>query len=192
MPKDNQNLAAKVALRTQYIERYGGSSVIDCCQGDGLIWGILREKFPHLRYIGFDLKPKSGRLKIDSARMLAVAPLQYDIIDIDTYGEPWRHYLAAAESLRAPATVFLTSGNGAGGLSNTSNLLKGILNIPANAPQVLAHKATKECTRILLHTPRKYGIITSNITAVSIGDSVVYYGMRLTPQRQGAHHVTDL
>ena len=56
------------------------------------------------------------------ARMLAVAPLQYDIIDIDTYGEPWRHYFAAAESMRAPATVFLTSGNGAGMLSNTSTI----------------------------------------------------------------------
>ena len=65
---------------------------MDCCAGDRVIWGTIMSEYHNIEYVGFDLKKgKRKAFRIDSARILE-NPSCYDIVDIDTYGEPWQHY----------------------------------------------------------------------------------------------------
>lgn len=110
---DNANLAAKVALRRHFLERYHVDRpplVFDCCQGSGMIWRRIRRRFP-CEYWGVDVKPKKGRLLIDSVRVLDQPGWTFDVIDVDTYGAPWKHWAAILRHMTKSATVFLTIGD---------------------------------------------------------------------------------
>lgn len=110
---DNGDLRAKLELRRYFMRKYhsdGSARVFDCCQGSGLLWRVLRQEFPLANYWGVDLKAKPGRLKIDSARILAQPGWTEDVIDVDTYGAPWDHWGAILANLTHSATVFLTVG----------------------------------------------------------------------------------
>jgi hypothetical protein len=115
----NIGFITKVALRRYFLETYHKDEpirVFDCCQGEGAIWGKLRTEFPVAEYWGVDNakeKLRAGRLVIDSKRILAQGVRQ-NVIDVDTYGSPWKHWLAllAARNDSATLTVFLTFGRG--------------------------------------------------------------------------------
>jgi hypothetical protein len=111
-PQDNRNLDAKVGLRRHFLDRYhagGGTiSVLDCCEGEGKIWDELERWYPLWRW-GVDLKPAPGRLRVDSEVLLA-GDVPYDVVDVDTYGGPWSHYVALITHNCRPVTVFLTYG----------------------------------------------------------------------------------
>src|SRR6266852_2131815 len=111
---DNHDLATKVSLRRYFLKKYHAEPprVLDCCQGQGLVWRLLRREFELSSYWGLDLKVKKGRLRIDSVRVLGQAGWPEDVIDIDTYGSPWKHWLALLPNVRRPLTVFLTVGRG--------------------------------------------------------------------------------
>lgn len=110
---DNSNLQAKLDLRRHFLRKYhvdDRARVMDCCQGDGLIWKCLRSEFPVASYWGLDIKPRKGRLKMASERVLAQPGWTQNVIDIDTYGSPWRHWEALLPNVTQPVTVFLTIG----------------------------------------------------------------------------------
>lgn len=111
---DNHNPEAKLKLRRHFLEKYhadGSAKVFDCCQGGGVMWTALRRTHPVSSYWGVDVKPKKGRVKIDSVRVLQQPGLKQDVIDIDTYGSPWKHWFAMLPHLKKPKTVFLTIGS---------------------------------------------------------------------------------
>ena len=111
---DNSNFVHKLALRRYFLEKYHGSGrldVMDCCQGSGLIWAQLKQEFQLSSYWGLDVKKRKGRLTISSERVLAQAGWSQNVIDIDTYGAPWKHWNALLPNLNAPTTVFLTIGH---------------------------------------------------------------------------------
>jgi hypothetical protein len=109
--QDNQNPDAKLALRRRLLALHPGElRVLDCCQGEMRLWEKLRAEFPVQEYLGVDLKPKPGRLKIDSVRLLDAPGWKWNVIDVDTYGLPWTHWSAILRHLRHPATIFLTIG----------------------------------------------------------------------------------
>lgn len=110
---DNHNPEAKLKLRRYFLEKYhsdGSAKVFDCCQGGGVMWTALRRTHPVTSYWGVDVKPKKGRLKIDSVRVLQQG-VSHDVIDIDTYGSPWKHWFAMLPKVTKPVTVFLTIGS---------------------------------------------------------------------------------
>lgn len=110
---DNHNPKAKLDLRRYFLRKYHAGTpidVMDCCQGSGLLWNKLQEEFPVTSYWGMDLKPKKGRLKLDSSRVLEQPGWTQNVIDIDTYGSPWKHWLALLPNVARPTTVFLTIG----------------------------------------------------------------------------------
>ena len=109
---DNGALDAKLALRRAALARWPDDPrvVFDVCQGAGTLWGALRGEFQIARYFGADIKPSPGRLRVDSARLLAAGDLGANIIDVDTYGEPWKHWRALLPHIARPTTVFLTLG----------------------------------------------------------------------------------
>jgi hypothetical protein len=115
MPKtDNHNPKVKLDLRRYFLRKYhadGDGSVLDCCQGGGVMWSTLRQEFDISSYWGVDLKPKKGRLQIDSVRILEQPGWCQNIIDVDTYGSPWKHWIQIAKNISQPMTVFLTIGN---------------------------------------------------------------------------------
>jgi hypothetical protein len=110
---DNANPASKLELRRYMLRKYhvnGDIRVFECCQGSGLLWGQLQKEFVLTSRWGVDLKPKAGRLKIDSVKVLAQPGLNANVIDIDTYGAPWKHWAALLPNITEDTTVFLTSG----------------------------------------------------------------------------------
>lgn len=110
---DNANLKSKLDLRRYFLAKYHADNqarVCDCCMGSGVLWKTLKREFPIRRYIGLDVKPKKGRLKIDSVRYLANGDWLHDVIDIDTYGAPWAHYEQVLKFGTCDMTVFLTVG----------------------------------------------------------------------------------
>jgi hypothetical protein len=111
---DNHNLEAKLALRRHFLRKYHADQpihVLDCCQGGGLLWRELRKEFETASYWGLDLKPKKGRLKLDSVRVLQQPGWPQNVIDIDTYGSPWKHWQAMLPNIQQPVTAFLTRGS---------------------------------------------------------------------------------
>lgn len=117
---DNHAPGAKLDLRRYFLETYHRSApprVIDCCAGGGVLWRQLRKEFAVANYWPLDVKPKKGRLKIDSVRVLAQPGWRADIVDVDTYGVPWKHWAEIIRHGPTPLTVFLTIGslNVAGG-----------------------------------------------------------------------------
>jgi len=114
---DNARIETKLELRRHFLRKYhaeGPVLVFDACQGSGLIWRTLRKEFRVDRYWGVDVKPKAGRVRADSTRILAQPGLVENVIDVDTYGEPWAHYFALLPNVTQPTTVFLTASVGAG------------------------------------------------------------------------------
>jgi hypothetical protein len=138
---DNANLKSKLALRRHMLQRHhsaGDIRVFDACQGDGLLWGRLRSEFPVAYYYGVDVKPKRGRLAIDSKRVVCQPGLNCNVIDVDTYGLPWDHWVALLPTIVEPTTVFLTAAIASqrmhqrtGGVSLPKSV-KSVLGIPAD------------------------------------------------------------
>jgi hypothetical protein len=135
---DNANLASKLELRRHMLRRHhadGDIRVFDCCQGSGVLWGKLRTEFPVTSYWGVDVKPKRGRLKIDSRRVVCQPGLRSNVIDIDTYGMPWDHWVGLLPTIAEPTTVFLTVGLVTmGGGSPLSKTIRQSLGIPDGWP----------------------------------------------------------
>jgi len=110
---DNGHLLPKLDLRRYFMRKYhadGSARVMDCCSGSGRLWFQLRREFVIASYWAIDVKPKAGRLKVDSARVLAQPGWAENVIDIDTYGSPWKHWAAMLPNIGIPTTVFLTVG----------------------------------------------------------------------------------
>jgi len=111
---DNSHLAHKLLIRRHFLQKYHGNGAIpvvfDCCQGEGIIWKALRQEF-QVQYWGVDLKSKPGRPRVDSLRILKLPGFHADIIDIDTYGSPWKHWFALLPKIQKPMTVFMTIGH---------------------------------------------------------------------------------
>jgi hypothetical protein len=111
---DNHNPASKLLLRQHFLAKYHGEKpprVLDCFQGSGLLWLKLSREFPLGSYWGVDLKPKKGRLKIDSSRILEQHGWEADVVDLDAYGSPWTHWRHLVRTFSGESvTVFLTIG----------------------------------------------------------------------------------
>jgi hypothetical protein len=189
---DNHNPDAKLLLRKYFLEKYhadGSATVFDCCQGGGLMWGTIRNTHPVASYWGVDVKPKKGRLKIDSIRVVEQG-LTQNVIDIDTYGSPWKHWVALLGKLNGAKTVFLTIG--------TKNTMPRKVSIDElaligcdieNLPAPFAMKLQDICTDAMLAAALKVATITEAQEATR-GVAARYIGVRLEPKKDG-QHVSD-
>lgn len=179
---DNSDLGAKLDLRRYFLRKYHGDDppqVLDCCQGEGLLWKRLREEFNLASYWGIDIKPKKGRLKLDSVRLLQQPGWPQNVIDVDTYGSPWKHWEALLEHIRRPTTVFLTAGQWPMG---TDRMILHSLGLGGMAiPPGISRKLHGLAVSYLLTRGCVYGNLTIEIVeAVSTG-SARYFGVRLEP-----------
>jgi hypothetical protein len=165
----------------------GLAKVMDCCQSEGVIWRVLSEEFAISSYWGMDEKHKSGRLKIDSSRVLAQHGWQQNIIDIDTYGSPWKHWNSLYSTVEHSCTVFLTWGlvmQGGGsnlGKDTMQALGLGEIKVPPSFSRYLA-KISLEYH--LFNMVDRDILITEAVEAVSHGNAR-YIGLRLDPSKKG-------
>jgi hypothetical protein len=179
---DNHNLTAKLDLRRYFLAKYhtagDGPDVLDCCQDSRLLWSILGREFKLSGYWGLDVKPKKGRLRVDSARVLEQAGLTQNVIDVDTYGSPWRHWLALLRNPIRPMTVFLTIGQVHMG---TDRLILESLGLGSlRVPQGIAVKLHDLALRYCLGRIAGLGLIVDALEASSAGHAR-YLGLRLEP-----------
>lgn len=111
---DNRSLKNKIALRRWLLGEMGITEVrvLDACAGAGQIWGAMREHVTLRQWIRTDLQPRqAGTLKMTALQAVGALDLaQFNVIDIDPYGEPWDAYLALLPRLRQPVAIFLTRG----------------------------------------------------------------------------------
>lgn len=188
---DNSNLHAKLELRRYFLKKYHGKGdvdVMDCCQGDAAIWSRLREEFKVKTYVAADLKPKKGRHKIDSSRLLALPGLVQNVIDVDTYGGPWKHYFALLSTMTKPTTVFLTVGQGnnpvAGQIPQVALTAAGLGPLAEKIPRVLGMRISEVVTEYALFSCYKYGIVPIECAEAESGNvNARYLGIHLKPEK---------
>jgi len=182
---DNGNLREKLFLRRHFIEKYhrpGPFAVIDACAGSGVIWQTLRRQYD-CSYWPLDVKPARGRLAVDSVRVLAQAGWKADIVDIDTYGSPWKHWLAMLPNAPLPLTVFVTIGsvkiNGVAFTDLTQQKLAGLSFKTLRLPAALAGKLGDFLVSSCLTSSYDYGIIITEALECPAPGNARYIGLRL-------------
>lgn len=182
---DNHNLAAKLALRRQLLHKYhAGESlqVLDCCQATGRIWSELRPEFRMGSYWGVDLKPKKGRLKIDSVRILDQPGWTQNVIDIDAYGSPWKHYFALLRHCAHSVTVFLTIGLVKIGGGNYDRALVPVLGLTfkrLELPNSLGARVGALALQHAITAPSSHGLHLVEALEASSDGNARYIGLRL-------------
>lgn len=181
---DNHNSAAKLALRRHFLAKYHPAPlhVIDCCAGQGVLWERLKGEFPVARYVGIDKKGGAGLLKMDSVRFLQKPGLSADVVDIDTYGSPWKHWLALLQNFPSSfgLTIFLTIGmvKVAGG--NYDRCILSPLGIPFEVPNSIGSALNEVCVSYLLTVCCKSNIFPVEIAEIpNPGGHARYLGVRL-------------
>lgn len=190
---DNHNPGAKLALRKYFLEKYhadGAAKVFDCCQGGGVMWTALRETHPVASYWGVDVKPKKGRVKIDSVRVLQQG-LTQTVIDIDTYGSPWKHWFALLSNLNGPKTVFLTIGSTMfkGATDGAVLAALGCVFTRLKLPETFYGRLDQIGVEHSLARGADHAILVEAVESVSTGNAR-YIGVRLEP-KSDSQHVSD-
>ena len=184
---DNSNLAAKIKLRRYFLRKYHADrppDVLDCCQGEGILWEQLQQEFAVRTYWGVDVKARKGRLKLNSVRILEQAGWPQNVIDVDTYGSPWKHWEAIVANVIQPTTVFLTIGQWQMGTDRVilQSLGMGGLAIPPG----IARKLHKMAVSWLLTMGYDYNTIGEAIEVIPSRSSTTrYIGVRLEPKANG-------
>jgi hypothetical protein len=194
---DNANLASKLKLRRHMLHRHhadGDIRVFDCCQGEGIIWSKLRSEFALTSYWGVDVKPKRGRLKIDSTRVVCQPGLRCNVIDIDTYGLPWNHWVALLPTIVEPTTVFLTMALASQrakqktGGSTLPKAVKSVLGIPDSweVSKVFTEHLCEMATSHYLAMPAANGYRVVEAWESTRGSRARYFAVRLDKPRADA------
>lgn len=188
---DNSDPRTKLELRRYFLRKYHPEppEVLDCCQGEGILWQTLRKELELRSYWGADIKQKRGRLKIDSVRILTQSGWSANVVDVDTYGSPWRHWRAMLPNIRRPTTVFLSHGLYQMG---TPWEMLAVLDLnDLSVPQAIARRLHDLATISLLAEASEHDLaIREACEAVGSAHPIGglhcrYFGIRLEPQRSG-------
>jgi len=177
---DNQHFSAKLNLRRHFLKSFSGElNVLDCCQGSGQLWSKLRSEFDVSSYWGVDQKSKKGRMKIDSVRLLNQRFTQ-NVIDVDTYGSPWKHWLAMLPNITQPTLVFLTFGR-----LNTTQMtsdVKRAMGLTLDIPQSLTIQLHGFGLNFILAEALKYCRIVESAEMKTKAVTAQYFGLQLEPR----------
>lgn len=196
---ENASPEGKLYLRRYFLDTYHAGArrdaapdvgrvrpiVVDCCQAEGLLWNKLRKEYD-VGYVGYDRERKRGRVTMDSARVLAAPALPFDIIDVDTYGSPWRHWITLLPNIVKPTTVFLTLGNSDGLKSVDSTVVDavGLGHMQSRIPQSLRWKLDRFSLDACLSLCYNYGVLMVEAQEVAPRSrNARYFGVRIVPPR---------
>ncbi len=178
---DNSNLDSKLFLRRYFLDKYHPDNVIDCCQGSRVIWNLLSAEY-QCKYLGVDIKPKKGRLRVNSLKLLSSQNLPFDVFDVDTYGSPWAHWEKILQNRRSSATVFLTFGQvriGGGTLDKKLIQALGLSSITDIAPKSLLASLSDYAVPYLIRTAENYGFEIVDCKESTRSKNARYIGVRI-------------
>jgi hypothetical protein len=183
---DNHSPAAKLDLRRHFLKKMRDAGepirVMDCFQGSKLIWGQLETEFQIASYWGVDLKEKKGRIKIDSSRILEQEGWNQNVIDLDAYGSPWKHWRNLITTCRHNVTAFMTIGMvrmGGGNLDNAANALMGVVFQRMKIPASMGPKISSRALPHALATAEYFKLFPVEIIEAFPQQNCRYIGVRL-------------
>lgn len=183
---DNHNPEAKLELRRYFLRKYHADKaprVMDCFQGQGLLWEKLSAEFKLANYWGVDMKPKKGRLKIDSARILSQRGWMADVVDLDAYGSPWGHWMQLCETCETDnVTIFLTIGmvkqNGFASMDSSMATMAGCV-FKTKAPRTLLGRIVTGTLPFALRHAKERGLDALEIVEAFPQKNARYIGLRM-------------
>jgi hypothetical protein len=179
---DNAHAEAKLNLRRHFLKKFGGPfHVLDCCQGSGAMWSALRKEFEVASYWGVDLKHKKGRMKIDSIAICSQPDLRQNVIDVDTYCSPWKHWEAIVANLSQPTTVFLTWGQVRQSGDSVIAKAIGLDRLPMKPPQTCFSFLTKWALPFVLGLALDKCRVIECTEVLTTSSTARYFGVRLEP-----------
>ena len=183
---NNKGLTEKVALRRHFLRKYHAdeAKVLDCCQGTGQIWKNLRTEFELKSYLGIDIKDGLSRVTMDSTRFLTLK-FRENVIDVDTYGEPWKHWLNLLPNVRQPTTVFLTVAAMCS-MQMSIDVRLAVFGKDLQMPQSLFASLWPYAIQSLLWMPTKHGLEVVECLESVNDHATRYLGIHIRPmQKQG-------
>jgi hypothetical protein len=182
---DNASFLLKLHLRRDFLKKHHAlpCMVFDACCGKEQLWSRLRQEFP-CTYWGVDVKPGKGRIHLDSTRILAQPGWDFDVIDVDTFGAPWKHYKQICLNMPAgkTLTVFLTYGfvqSMGGAISKEAKAALGLNFQRLTVPQSLAARLWKHSVRYCLTSICESDILIEDAVQVSGKSNVTLYALRI-------------
>ncbi len=181
---DNAHIEDKLVLRKYFLNKYThpSFSVIDCCAGSGHIWNVLRSEYT-CKYWGMDVKSQNGRLRVKSERVLSSGAIA-DVIDIDTYGSPWKHWFNVLPFIDQEVIIFLTIGS-----THTGNQQKEALHhshlefSTMKCPPTLSAKMRQYITDCCISKVREYGLFINEGQRIK-HSRVEYIGLYIKKQKK--------
>src|SRR5262249_34311674 len=144
---------------------------------------VLRREYP-CSYWGVDVKRRPGGLQVDSLRVIGIGRLDADVIDVDTYGSPWKHWMALLPQITRPTTVFVTEGivrMGGGVVDSIIGEAMGLRFPSLRMPTSLAPKLGRQSWRYAAALARNHGLRVEAIVEALHEGTARYYGFRLAP-----------
>lgn len=112
---DNRSMRQKLELRQWLLGelQITEARVLDLCSGAGHVWSEMGAHVNVAQWVRSDIKPRrAGTLKMSAVQAVNAFDVGgFNVIDIDTWGEPWEPYLAILPKLRGRVAIFLTRGH---------------------------------------------------------------------------------
>ena len=180
---DNRRLDLKILIRNKVLQEAGLAElrVLDLCAGEGAVWRAMKKTVKIADYVPVDISPRlPGTLQGDvmDDRFLSAFDLsQFTVIDIDTYGEPWKPWRHVFERLQKKTAVFLTHGavSSPGG-ANISDFAREAMGIPKSWDVPMKRELALFAARYLLLGGEGAVCSISKGWKVSL-ENVTYYGL---------------
>lgn len=179
---NNSNLSLKVDLRRQVLKagQFKTLRVLDLFAGKGEIWAQLRQEFKVESYMPCDVRPQMpGTLKANVTPLFveAIASDKINVVDVDTYGEPWEIWASVANRIRQPAAVFLTHGVVA--MGQTSHYALESMGIPREWKVPVKPQLSQFAARFFI-IPEFHQLRLERAWSASAGHAT-HYGLLVTP-----------
>lgn len=204
---DRTSLSSKVQLRRHVlgVAKFDSLSVLDLCAEDGTTWKEMRKHVEVRTYTPVAKKGKQpGTLKeVVNARLIEALYLsKYNIVDIDTFGDPWELWWTVFNQIITRTAVFVTAGSA--GLRGVSRLAMERMGIPEEWSQGRKEECKLPNVPGLADIVEQYFVVPFSRTCqierafkaelVKPGSSVSYYGLLCKPlgQQTGAKRKIDV
>jgi len=179
---DNSHLPSKLELRRYFLRAYHNNTPAHTPnhhQNNNRLWSVLRSEFEIATYWGVDVKPKAGRLQLDSSQVIGQAGWKENVVDIDTYGAPWQHWRAMLPHVTQATTVFLTIGRNRFGMDRSSWEALGLMGL--RVPKSIMARLAPLAVEYQLAKATEHGLQIAEAIEAFPSRSARYIGVRLVP-----------